>query len=153
MTAQYLRTAALCSAVIGGSFAIVWHAEEARAAAAGANMKAYMIAVVMPAMQPIWDGSYADKVTDADWKNMQDNTAKLQATVATIRSGGSVPGEQVRAKDPKWQDWTKKMDDEVKLAKAAADKKDQMALAMSGDNLVEICGGCHTDFDPTAGKY
>jgi hypothetical protein len=153
MTAQFLKIAALCSAVTGAAFAVAWHADQARAAAASANMKTYMIDVVMPAMQPIWDGSYADKVTDADWKAMQDNAGKLQATVATIRSGGSVPGEQVRAKDAKWQSWTKKMDDEVKVAKAAADKKDQMALAMAGDNLVEICGGCHTDFDPTAGKY
>ena len=149
-----LKTAAAVSAIaIGVSFAIAWSAGQVRAAAAGGNMKNYMITVVMPAMQPIWDGSYADKVSDADWKNMQDNAAKLQATVAVISSGGSVPAEQTRAKLAKWQEWTKKMDAEVKVAKAAADKKDQMALATAGDNLVEICGGCHTDYDPTAGKY
>ena len=40
---------------------------------------------------------------------------------------------------------------EQKLAaKTAAERKDQMALATAGDNLVEYCEGCHMAFDPTA---
>ena len=144
-----LMGALLPVALAGASFAIAWRTVEVRAAAAG-NMKTYMLATVMPAMQPIWDGSYADKLTDDDWKSMQDNAAKLQASVPVIASGGALPAEQARAKEAKWQDWTKKMGDEATAAKAAADKKDQMALATAGDNLVEVCGGCHQDYDPTA---
>jgi cytochrome c556 len=146
-------TALIAVAGIGLSMAIVGHADMARAAPADGVMKPYMVDTVMTAMQSIWDGSYADKLTDADWTEMQQSATKLLATIPVIASGGPTQAGQARAKMPKWQEWTKKMDAEVKVAKTAADKKDQMALATAGDNLVEICGGCHTDFDPTAGKY
>jgi cytochrome c556 len=145
-----LRCAIMSSAAIMGvSFAIAWNADQVRAAAAG-NMRTFMIGTVMPGTQSLWDGSYADKLTDADWTNMQRGAATLQAAMATIASGGSVPAEQTRAKLPVWQDWTKKMGEAVIAAKAAADKKDQMGVATAGDNLVEICEGCHMAFDPTA---
>ncbi len=95
---------------------------------AGNNFHGFMIRTVDPATQPIWELSYADKMTDADWAR----------------------AEQARAKSPKWQGWTRKMAAEANAAKAAADKKDQMALATAGDNLLEVCGGCHMEFDQNA---
>lgn len=117
---------------------------------AGNNLRGFMIRTVDPATQPIWNLSYADKMTDADWANVQQAAANLVRSVSTVTSGGTVPAEQARAKAPKWQDWSKKMSAEATAAKAAADKKDQMALATAGDNLLEICGGCHMEFDPNA---
>jgi cytochrome c556 len=117
---------------------------------AGNNFRGFMIRTVAPATQPIWDLSYADKMTDADWTRVQKAAANLVASVPTVASGGPVATEAARAKSPMWQDWTKKMQTEAMAAKAAADKKDQMALATAGDNLLEICGGCHMQFDPTA---
>jgi len=37
------------------------------AAAAGGNMKDYMVNVVMPNTQPLWDNGYADKISNEDW--------------------------------------------------------------------------------------
>jgi hypothetical protein len=122
------------------------------AAAAGGTMKDFMVNVVMPNTQPLWDNGYADKLTDQDWARMQQAVTRLQASIPTVSSGGSLPAEQTRAKSTVWQDWTKKMAMAVAANKAAVDKKDQMALAMAGDSLVEICEGCHMSFDPTAGK-
>ena len=116
----------------------------------GNNFRGFMIRTVGPATQPIWDLSYADKMTPADWTRVQQATANLVRSVATVQSGGPVAAEQPRAKSAKWQDWTKKMATEANAAKAVADKKDQMALATAGDNLLEVCGGCHMDFDPNA---
>jgi cytochrome c556 len=117
------------------------------------NNKTFMIGTVGPSTQPIWDFGYADKITDADWANIQQATTRLTAAIPTVASGGNVPAEQTRAKSPVWQDWTKQMSDAVQEAKAAADKKDQMALQTSGDKLLDICAGCHTAFDPTPSKY
>ncbi|MSP94304.1 MAG: hypothetical protein EXR00_03460 [Alphaproteobacteria bacterium] len=117
---------------------------------AGNNFHGFMIRTVDPATQPIWELSYADKMTDADWARAQQAAANLVRSVSTTASGGNVPAEQARAKSPKWQGWTRKMAAEANAAKAAADKKDQMALATAGDNLLEVCGGCHMEFDQNA---
>lgn len=122
----------------------------ATAAPAPTNFRTFMVDAVGPATKPIWDFGYVDKVTDQDWANIRQATAKLTASVSTIASGGTVPAEQARAKSPVWQDWTKKVSVAANAAKSAADRKDQMALAEAGDSLVEICEGCHMSFDPTA---
>ena len=144
----------MAAGIVSVAAGLGWNFNAVHAAAAPANNKAFMIGTVGPATQPIWDFGYADKVTDADWANIQQAATKLLASVPMVASGGStLPAEQTRAKSPVWQDWTKQMSDAVKEAKAAADKKDQMGLQTSGDKLLDICAGCHTAFDPTAGKY
>jgi cytochrome c556 len=147
-----VRIAAILSAAtVTALGVIVWNADTSRAAAAG-NMKDYMVNVVMPNTQPLWDNGYADKISNEDWTRMQQAATRLQATIPTITSGGSVPAEQTRAKSAVWQDWTKKMAAAVATTKTAVEKKDQMGLQTGGDSLVEICEGCHMAFDPTAAK-
>jgi cytochrome c556 len=141
--------AAIAAFAFSASFFAVWNADQVRAAAA-ADFKTFMTSTVGPAVQPLWDNGYKDNLTDTDWRDMQQGVARLQASMAAITSGGSVAAEQARAKTPMWQDWTKKMGEQVAAAKAAVDKKDQMGVATAGDNLVEICEGCHMAFDPSA---
>ena len=74
----------------------------------------------------------------------------MRKNFAVIDGEGTRRAEQARAKSPVWQDWTKKVSDAATAAKTAAERKDQMALATAGDNLVEYCEGCHMAFDPTA---
>jgi cytochrome c556 len=142
-----MTLAASVGAFVAAAGVIATHAT---AAPAPANMKAYMIDVVAPAVKPVWDLSYADKISDPEWTQIQRASADLVASMAIISSGGKVPAEQTRAKSAVWQDWTKKTLAQATAAKTAADKKDQMALATAGDNLVETCGGCHLEFDPGA---
>jgi cytochrome c556 len=120
------------------------------AAPAPQNNKAFMTGVVAPAVKPIWDLGYAEKVTDADWANLKKSAADLNAAMATIASGGPVASEQARAKNPKWQEWSKKTADATVAAVRAVNAKNQMQLASAGDTLVETCEGCHMAFDPTA---
>ena len=150
-----LKVAAVLSVVAATALtAIVWNTDTSRAAAAaaGGNMKDYMVDVVMPNTQPLWDNGYADKISNENWAEMQQAVNRLQGTIPSITSGGRVPAEQARAKSAVWQDWTKKMATAVAATKVAVDKKDQMGLQTGGDSLVEICEGCHTAFDPTAAK-
>jgi cytochrome c556 len=153
MSSMFAKTAKTVAAgatlALGVSFAIAWNADQARAAAA-ANFLSFMTGTVGPAVQPLWDNGYKDNLTDADWRNMQQAVARLQTAMPVIASGGTVPADQTRAKTPVWQEWTKKMGDQVAAAKTAVDKKDQMGVAEAGDALVEICEGCHMAFDPTA---
>src|SRR5215813_9594251 len=112
-----LKVAAILSAgTLTALGAIVWKADTSHAAAAG-NMKDYMVNVVMPNTQPLWDNGYADKVSNDDWAKMLQAVNRLQGTIPTITSGGSVPAEQTRAKSAVWQDWTKKMADAITTTK------------------------------------
>ena len=120
------------------------------AAPAPQNNKALMVAVVAPAVKPLWDLGYAEKITDAQWADLKKSAADLNAAMATITSGGPVASEQARAKNPKWQEWAKKTADATAAAVRAVNAKNQMGLQMAGDTLVETCEGCHMAFDPTA---
>jgi len=119
-------------------------------AAAPANMVALMMEVVGPAVQPIWDGSYADKLTDQDWERIKKAAADLAASEQTIAVGGPAPAERQRANSPAWKEWYGKFTAAVTDANRAANAKDQMALATAGDTLVEVCEGCHTAFPAAA---
>lgn len=74
----------------------------------------------------------------------------MVAAAPVIAAGGVTAAERARAKSADWQDWSKKLSTSVAAAKRAADTKNQAELATAGDSLVEICGGCHTAFDPNA---
>ena len=144
-------TAVIVAAGVAGALAAAaWSAHQAFAAPAPANIKAFMVDTVGPSTAPIWNFGYADRITDEDWADIQRSAAVLVAAVPAITSGGPVASEQERAKSPLWQDWIAKMSTEATAAKTAADAKNQMGLQVAGDNLVEICEGCHMAFDPTA---
>lgn len=142
-------SALLLASVLGITGILSVSARAADAPAAG-TFRAYMANVVGPATQPIWDLGYAERVTDADWDRLKKASADLVGSMPTIGTGGFSAAEQARGKTPTWQDWTKKMAAAANDAKAAVDGKNQMALAAAGDTLLEICSGCHMQFDPTA---
>jgi hypothetical protein len=115
-----------------------------------ADSRSFMMGVVQPATQVLWNYGYADKMSDETWAEVSKATDTLVNAMPTIAAGGFTEAEKARAMSAEWQDWTKKTGDLVAAAKRAADAKNQMELATAGDGLVESCGGCHTAFDPNA---
>jgi hypothetical protein len=102
------------------------------------------------ATQVLWDYGYANNITDGNWAEISSAAATLVDAVPTITVGGFSESEKVRAVPREWQDWSKKTSEMVAAAKRAADTKNQMELATAGDALVEICSGCHMEFDVNA---
>lgn len=125
-------------------------AAETAPAATASDSKTFMMTVVQPATQTLWDFGYAEKMSDDDWSKVNKAATDLVAAMPTIAAGGFTDEEKARATSAVWQDWSKKTTDFAVAAKAAADAKSQMGLATAGDSLVETCGGCHTAFDPNA---
>ena len=120
------------------------------AAAAAKDLRSFMVDVVQPATQVLWDYGYANQITDENWAQVSNAAATLVNAVPTISAGGFSVSEKVRAVPSEWQDWSKRTSDMAAAAKRAADTKNQMELATAGDALVEICSGCHMAFDPNA---
>src|SRR5262245_35713299 len=122
----------------------------APATATAMNSRSFMMEVVQPATQVLWNYGYAEKMSDENWAEVEKAVAILSDAMPTVATGGFSAEEKARATQGGWQDWSKKTTDLVNAAKAAADQKNQMGLATAGDSLVETCGGCHTEFDPNA---
>ena len=120
------------------------------AAPAAQDSRSFMVGVVQPATQVLWNFGYAEKMTDENWDEVSKAATTLVGAMPTIAAGGFSDEEKARASKGGWQDWSKKTADFVSAAKQAADQKNQMNLATAGDGLVETCGGCHTEFDPNA---
>ena len=141
-------TACVLSAVFVGGIAadLDW----AFAAVAAKDSRSFMVGVVQPATQVLWDFGYAEKMTDQDWAKVGKAAADLVGAAPTIAAGGFNAAEKARAKSAGWQDWSKKVSATAAAAKRAADTKNQGELATAGDALAEICSGCHTAFDPNA---
>jgi len=122
----------------------------APATATATDSRSFMMAVVQPATQVLWNYGYAEKMSDENWAEVEKAVATLSEAMPTVTAGGFSPEEKARATQGGWQDWSKKTTDLVNAANLAADQKYQMGLAMAGDSLVESCGGCHSEFDPNA---
>lgn len=125
-------------------------AAPAAAAPAGKDSRSFMMEVVQPATQVLWNYGYAEKMSDENWAEVEMAVTTLNEAMPVVAAGGFTAEERARATQGGWQDWAKKTADLVTAAKEAADTKNQMALATAGDSLVETCGGCHTEFDPNA---
>jgi hypothetical protein len=119
-------------------------------APAATDSRSFMLGVVQPPTQVLWNFGYAEKMTDENWDEVSKAATALIEAMPTIAAGGFSDEEKARASQGGWQDWSKKTADLVQAAKQAADEKNQMNLATAGDGLVETCGGCHTEFDPNA---
>jgi len=146
-TVLFVSVAVASAAVIGGMAADF---DLAFAAAAAKDSRTFMVSVVQPATQVLWDFGYAEKMSNDDWAKVSKAATDLVGAMPTIAAGGFTAAEKARSKMGGWQDWTKKTTDFANAAKRAADMKKQMDLATAGDSLVETCGGCHMEFDPNA---
>ena len=120
------------------------------APSAAKDSRSFMVGVVQPATQVLWNFGYAEKMTDENWAEVSKAASTLVDSVPTIAAGGFTAEEKARATSAEWQDWSKKTGEAAAAAKRAADTKNQAELATAGDSLVEFCGGCHTAFDPNA---
>ena len=116
---------------------------EAPNASASLSMSAFMINVVNPAANSVWNGGRAEKLTDEDWISIKRAAAQLTGSIATISLGGPIAAERGRANSPVWQEWARRFRDTVLAIERSATDRDQAALARAGDTLAEVCESCH----------
>jgi len=112
--------------------------------------RALMLDVVAELPNPIWEKSYATELTDDDWAALKKSASALVASATTISVGGTDAAEKGWLDSPEWRQWSEKLAETATSALAAIEARDQTALQLAGDTLVEDCMGCHVAFDPTA---
>jgi hypothetical protein len=106
------------------------------------DTRTLMVDVIAPATNPIWELSYKEMITDEEWTRIGQSAATVAVAMSATAQGAS--DDNGRSNDPRWLDWSKRVTELVLQAKTAADNKDQMALQMAGDALVDACAICHS---------
>ena len=117
----------------------------------GLDMQELMAHVVDPAAFAFWRGSGYDiteegerdlsPTTDEGWKVVEDGAA----TVAEAGNLLMLPG---RAREPEgeWNRYAKAMQAAALEAKAAAERKDKVAVFETGAALYQTCVACHEKY-------
>jgi hypothetical protein len=131
------KTFAAASALAAGLVA-AWSA-----GAAPATIAAFMVEVINPAANSLWNAGVKNTLSDEEWAEIKRAVATLSTAAVTVAEGGSMPDERERAKSAVWREWSLKLTATVQAAKRASDRKDNLALTTAGNMLVEVCEGCH----------
>ena len=120
------------------------------------SLNEVMVAMVNNAADPIWMAAWRSPETDADWRALERQAYQLELAGALIAFPGTGAMDDKWAAKPKWRAWADRLRDTGANAVVAVRDRDMEAISRVGDDIVEICEGCHVDFKlpyPTAGKF
>ena len=115
-----------------------------------------MVALVNDAADPIWMAAWQAPQTEADWRELERRAYQLQLAGALIEHPGTGALDHKWAAKPSWVRWSRQLRDTGVDAVAAVENRDLTAISNIGDQMVEVCEGCHRDFKlphPTGGKF
>lgn len=147
--------AALSLAGIGLASLAGWSANAAQPGAnppslpLGMSMNRLMVAVVDDAAHGIWaGGNKTGKLSATEWVEVEMNTYQLQAAATLVSMGGTGAADHGWVTAPAFQEWSRKLNEAGISARSAVTAKNQVALRVAGDKLVETCNACHKEFKP-----
>ena len=112
-------------------------------------MNRLMVAVVDDAAHGIWaGGNKTGKLSATEWVEVEMNTYQLQAAATLVSMGGTGAADHGWVTAPAFQEWSRKLNEAGISARSAVTAKNQVALRVAGDKLVETCNACHKEFKP-----
>ena len=120
------------------------------------SLNEVMVALVNNAADPIWVAAWRPPESDETWRALERNAYQLEIAGSLLTVPGTGPLDVAWTSDPKWQFYSEQLEEAGGNARMAIANRDPDAIKLAGDDLVEVCEGCHIDFkpaDPTAGKF
>ncbi len=120
------------------------------------SLNEVMVALVNDAADPIWMAAWREPQTDADWRELERRALQIQLAGALIAHPGTGALDEQWAAKPAWMQWSNQLRNTGADAIAAVQNRDLDAIGNIGDQLVEVCEGCHIDFKlpfPTGGQF
>ncbi len=120
------------------------------------SLNEVMVALVNHSADPIWLAAWRNPETDKDWRNLERMAYQLQVAGALLVIPGNGPLDEAWTADPQWQDWSNKLEAAGDRAVKAVAARDISRISSSGDEIVDICEGCHMAFKPdlpTSGMF
>jgi len=120
------------------------------------SLNEVMVALVNHSADPIWLAAWKNPDSDKDWRNLERMAYQLQVAGALLVIPGNGPRDDEWTADPQWIAWANQLEAAGDRAVKAVSARDITRIAHSGDEIVEICEGCHMAFKPdlpTSGKF
>ena len=112
------------------------------------SLNAVMVTLVNHAADPIWQAAWRNPESDRDWRNLEHMAYQLEIAGALLVIPGTGPMDDAWAADPAWKAWAGKLEEAGNRAVDAVKARDVSVVALSGDEIVDICEGCHLQFKP-----
>jgi hypothetical protein len=120
------------------------------------SLNEVMVALVNQSADPIWRAAWRNPESDRDWRNLERMAYQLQLAGALLEIPGNGRRDVEWTSNPQWSKWANQLEDAGERAVKAVAARDIERISRSGDEIVDICEGCHIDFKPdkpTSGMF
>lgn len=107
-----------------------------------------MASLINHSADPIWIAAWRNPASDRDWRELEHLARQLQVGGALLSIPGTGPLDDQWTSDQNWVRYADQLSAAAERALNAARARDQQLVNRSGDEIVDICEGCHIDFKP-----
>jgi hypothetical protein len=112
------------------------------------SLNQVMVSLINYAADPIWAAGWKNPQTDQEWRKLERLASQLEVGGALLTIPGTGPVDRERAENPQWQAFALQLRDAAGSALEVIRQRDQVAIAAAGDDIAEVCKGCHAVFKP-----
>ena len=107
-----------------------------------------MASLINHSADPIWIAAWRNPQSEQDWRELEHLAHQLQVGGALLTIPGTGPVDEQWTSRQAWQEYSMQLSQSAGRAVNAARSQDVELIARAGDEIVEICEGCHIDFKP-----
>jgi hypothetical protein len=107
-----------------------------------------MASLINHSADPIWIASWRNPQSDRDWRELEHLSRQLQVGGALLSIPGTGPLDDEWTSNDRWVGYADQLSAAAGRAVNAARAEDLQLITRSGDEIVDICEGCHIDFKP-----
>ncbi len=120
------------------------------------SLNEVMVALVNDAADPIWHADWEPPANEAGWRALERHAYQLEIAGTLLTVPGTGPLDRYWVSNPQWIYYAERLSATGAKAREALAQRDNAAIRAVGNELVEVCEGCHIALkpdEPTGGKY
>jgi hypothetical protein len=107
-----------------------------------------MASLINHSADPIWAAAWQNPQSDRDWRELEHLARQLQLGGALLTMPGTGPMDDEWTSNAQWVGYADQLSAAAGGAVSAARSRNVQSIASAGDEIVDICEGCHIDFKP-----
>ena len=107
-----------------------------------------MASLINHSADPIWVAAWQNPQSDRDWRELEHLAHQLQLGGALLTMPGTGPLDDEWTSNAQWVNYANQLSAAAGGAVSAARSRNVQSIATAGDEIVDICEGCHIDFKP-----
>jgi hypothetical protein len=107
-----------------------------------------MASLINHSADPIWVAAWRNPRTDEDWRELEHLSRQLQVGGALLAIPGTGPLDDEWTSDSGWVSYSERLSEAADRAVSMARARNVGQISRVGDEIVDICEGCHIDFKP-----